>query len=47
MAIHVETDKGVVLLSGFVDTKADADKAVRVARSVQGVTDVKSAIKVK
>jgi osmotically-inducible protein OsmY len=47
MAIHVETQKGVVMLSGFVDTKADADKAVQVARSVEGVTNVKSAIKVK
>lgn len=47
MAIHVETDKGVVMLSGFVDTKADADKAVQLAKSVEGVTDVKSAIKVK
>lgn len=47
MAIHVETEKGVVMLSGFVDSKADADKAVRVARSVEGVTEVQSAIKVK
>lgn len=47
MAIHVETEKGVVMLSGFVDTKADADKAVRLAKSVEGVTQVKSAIKVK
>jgi hyperosmotically inducible protein len=47
MAIHVETEKGVVMLSGFVDTKADADKAVRLAKSVEGVTTVKSAIKVK
>lgn len=47
MAIHVETDKGVVMLSGFVDSKADAEKAVRLAKSVEGVTQVKSAIKVK
>ncbi len=47
MAIHVETEKGVVMLSGFVDTKADADKAVRLAKSIDGVTQVKSAIKVK
>lgn len=47
MAIHVETEKGVVMLSGFVDNKADADKAVRLAKSVDGVTQVKSAIKVK
>ena len=47
MAIHVETEKGVVMLSGFVDNKADADKAVRLAKSVDGVSQVKSAIKVK
>ena len=47
MAIHVETEKGIVMLSGFVDKKADADKAVRLAKGVEGVTQVKSAIKVK
>ena len=47
MAIHVETEKGVVMLSGFVDKKADADKAVRLAKGIEGVTQVKSAIKVK
>jgi osmotically-inducible protein OsmY len=47
MAIHVETEKGVVMLSGFVDTKAGADKAVRLAKGVEGVTKVRSAIKVK
>ena len=47
MAIHVETEKGIVMLSGFVDSKADAEKAVRLAKSVEGVSQVKSAIKVK
>ena len=47
MAIHVETEKGVVMLSGFVDSKADAEKAVRLAKGVEGVQQVKSAIKVK
>jgi hyperosmotically inducible protein len=47
MAIHVETEKGVVMLSGFVDSKADAEKAVRLAKSIEGVSQVKSAIKVK
>ncbi|UUZ47289.1 BON domain-containing protein [Massilia sp. B-10] len=47
MSIHVETEKGVVMLSGFVDSKADAEKAVRLAKSVDGVTRVESAIKVK
>jgi osmotically-inducible protein OsmY len=47
LGIHVETEKGVVMLSGFVDSKAQADQAVQVAKGVDGVTNVKSAIKVK
>jgi hyperosmotically inducible protein len=47
LGIHVETEKGVVMLSGFVESKAEADKAVKVAKEVDGVTSVKSAIKVK
>ena len=47
LGIHVETEKGVVMLSGFVDSKASADKAVQLAKSVDGVHSVKSAIKVK
>lgn len=47
MAIHVETEKGVVMLSGFVDSKAHADRAVQLAKEVEGVATVKSAIKVK
>ncbi len=45
--IHVETVKGVVMLSGFVNSKAQADRAVEVARGVDGVKKVESAIKVK
>jgi osmotically-inducible protein OsmY len=47
LGIHVETEKGVVMLSGFVNSKAEADKAQQVAKGVEGVTSVKSAIKVK
>jgi osmotically-inducible protein OsmY len=47
MGIHVETEKGVVMLSGFVNSKAEADKAVTAAKTVEGVSNVKSAIKVK
>jgi osmotically-inducible protein OsmY len=47
LGIHVETEKGVVMLSGFVNSKEEADKAVKVAKGVDGVTRVKSAIKVK
>ncbi|MES2125770.1 MAG: BON domain-containing protein [Pseudomonadota bacterium] len=47
MSIHVETDKGVVKLSGFVAKAADADRAVEVARNVKGVTKVESTLAVK
>jgi osmotically-inducible protein OsmY len=47
LGIHVETEKGTVMLSGFVNSKAEADKALKVAKGVEGVTSVKSAIKVK
>jgi hyperosmotically inducible periplasmic protein len=47
MDVHVETQKGVVMLSGFVASKAEADRAVELARGVKGVSDVKSSIQVK
>ncbi|RYF02187.1 MAG: BON domain-containing protein [Oxalobacteraceae bacterium] len=47
LGIHVETEKGVVMLSGFVNSKSEADKAVKVAKAIDGVTNVKSAIQVK
>jgi hyperosmotically inducible protein len=47
MDVHVETQKGVVMLSGFVPSKAEADRAVELAKGVQGVNDVKSSIQVK
>ncbi|NSL55078.1 BON domain-containing protein [Uliginosibacterium aquaticum] len=45
--INVETFKGVVQLSGFVDTPAAASKAVEVARKVGGVKSVKNDIRIK
>ncbi|WP_255753502.1 BON domain-containing protein [Massilia sp. erpn] len=47
MDVHVETQKGVVTLSGFVPSKAEADRAVQLARGVKGVNEVKSAIQIK
>lgn len=47
MDVHVETVQGVVMLSGFVPSEAERAKAVELARSVEGVTDVKSSLKVK
>jgi len=40
--IHVDTFKGVVELSGTVDSQSDIDKAVAIARSVKGVRGVKN-----
>ena len=45
--INVETFKGVVQLSCFVNSQADIYKAVEVARSVKGVTSVKNDMRVK
>jgi hyperosmotically inducible protein len=45
--INVETFKGVVQLSGFVNSREDINKAVTVARQVKGVTSVKNDMRVK
>ncbi|MFD2365896.1 BON domain-containing protein [Pseudoduganella sp. GCM10020061] len=45
--IQVETYKGEVQLSGFVADPSDAQKAVQIARGVQGVSSVKNDIRVK
>jgi len=45
--INVETFKGVVQLSGFVNSQADINKAVAIARSVKGVISVKNAMRHK
>ena len=45
--INVETFKGVVQLSGFVRSQADASKAVEVARGVKGVKSVKNNMRIK
>jgi osmotically-inducible protein OsmY len=45
--IGVETFKGVVQLSGFVDTQQQANKAAEIARSVDGVKSVRNDLIVK
>ena len=37
LSINVETFKGVVQLSGFVNSQADINKAVEITREVPGV----------
>ena len=45
--INVETFKGVVQLSGFVNSQGDIGKAVEVARGVAGVKSVKNDMRLK
>ena len=45
--INVETFKGVVQMSGFVNSQYDINKAVEIARSVKGVTSVKNDMRLK
>jgi osmotically-inducible protein OsmY len=45
--ISVETYKGVVQLSGFVDSQKAIDKAGQIARGVDGVKSVKNNLRVK
>lgn len=45
--INVETFKGVVQLSGFVNSQSDINQAVVVARNVNGVTSVKNDMQLK
>lgn len=45
--INVETFKGVVQLSGFVNSKADMQTAVAVTKTVKGVVSVKDDMRLK
>jgi osmotically-inducible protein OsmY len=45
--INVETFKGVVQLSGFVNSQSDINHAVVVAKGVNGVTGVKNDMQLK
>ena len=45
--ISVETYKGIVQLSGFVNSQQAVNKAGQIARSVKGVTSIKNDLIVK
>jgi hyperosmotically inducible protein len=45
--IKVETRKGVVQLSGFVDSQNQMDRAMAVAQGVEGVSNVDNKIRIK
>ena len=46
-AIRVESDQGVVKLSGFVDSEQQRQRATALAQSVPGVKSVTNTIEVK
>ena len=46
MNIKVDTDKGVVHLSGNAKSKEEADKAASIAKNTKGVVSVKNDIQV-
>jgi len=45
--VHVETDSGRVLLSGWVSSDGERRKAIQIASSVQGVRQVKDGMTVR
>jgi len=45
--INVETFRGTVQLSGFVDSAKARNKAVQIARNVSGVKEVKNSLEVR
>lgn len=45
--INVSTYNGEVQLSGFVGSQAEADRAVELARGVEGVKSVKNNVQIK
>ncbi len=47
LAINVETFKGTVQLAGFVKTVAERNKAVQLARGVNGVKQVRNDILIR
>jgi len=46
-AVNVDTYRGVVQLTGFVDSEDQATRAVSAAKKVQGVRSVKNDIRLK
>jgi osmotically-inducible protein OsmY len=46
-AINIETYRGVVQLTGFVDSREQASKAEAAAKKVEGVRSVKNDVRIK
>jgi hyperosmotically inducible protein len=46
-AIHVNTDNGVVHLSGIAKSRDEANRAVQIARDVKGVKSVRNEMQIE
>lgn len=47
LSVSVETHKGTVLLSGFVNDRAQVQRALEIAAGIEGVTRVRNSLAVK
>jgi osmotically-inducible protein OsmY len=47
LRVDVDTFKGVVTLSGRVKSQAERDQAIGIARTVDGVVEVKDALQIE
>jgi hyperosmotically inducible protein len=47
MQINVDSDRGAVQLSGFVENQTQIDKAVQIAKGVSGVREVHNKMTIK
>jgi hyperosmotically inducible protein len=47
LKVSVKTNQGVVMLSGFVETKAQIQQAAKIATETEGVTSVKNSLILK
>ena len=47
MQINVDSDRGAVALSGFVDSQTQIDKALQIAKGVNGVREVHNKMTIK
>ena len=45
--INVRTQKGVVELSGYVNSRDDMDKAIEVARKIEGIKSIKNDMQIQ
>ena len=45
--INVRTQKGIVELSGYVNSRDDMDKAIEVARKIDGIKSIKNDMEIQ